>query len=510
MPDTPCPTRRLLFPLAVGLVSVLCFLRYLPGELSLSAVVLGDQGWPLAVDALLDGGLVPTRDYGYFYGLLAVAVDRVWFAAFGRTPEAVAGLIAAGCVLTAAGLVRFGRAARLGRWPRVLLVCTVPVAVMPLMYPTPLHAIEAGLLVNALAFQARGRLAPALTLATLAVLVKPGLGYFYGLALVLLILTERGGGPVSRRERLRALLPAASVGLVTAAGLALWLGIGPVLDTLLPTGAARTYQDEGFGFFFGVGRNFWLPVGARPVHYLLLPVGFWLVATVWLTVGAARRVGRLRDPVAATAVTCAFLHLGFVLFLFGNEWSWLYYSAVLVCGLCAVVGDPARPGGSGWTAPVSLAVLAVVGQLNQTAFAVGSLWTHGRSPTTAGLYATPADTALWGKVREIGRGGRGRVMVFGPSGGASVVFPELDSPRAWFLLRGAAIPPEVERVRAQLRAADWLVLPNTPRPFYAAWPAFAAEVAGFREVEQSPSFRLCRRDQRPGTDPGVERPPAGK
>ena len=69
----------------------------------------------------------------------------------------------------------------------MLFVAAVPVALMPLPYPTPLHAIEAALLVNALAFQARGRLAAALVLATVAVFIKPGLAYFHGLALVLLV-----------------------------------------------------------------------------------------------------------------------------------------------------------------------------------------------------------------------------------------------------------------------------------------------------------------------------------
>ena len=38
--------------------------------------------------------------------------------------------------------IRFARAAQFGKWQRVLFVCALPFAVMPLAYPTPLHAID--------------------------------------------------------------------------------------------------------------------------------------------------------------------------------------------------------------------------------------------------------------------------------------------------------------------------------------------------------------------------------
>src|SRR5262249_15250991 len=161
--------------------------------------------------ALLDDGLVPTRDFGYFYGLLALPIDRAWFAIFGRTPAATAGLTALGSAFLALGLIRFAWAAVPGFWPRVLFVAAVPVALMPLPSPPPLHATEAALLVNALASQARGRLAAALALVTAAVFIKPGLAYFYGLALVLLILGGYSGAATTWRDRLRTMIPAAVV-----------------------------------------------------------------------------------------------------------------------------------------------------------------------------------------------------------------------------------------------------------------------------------------------------------
>ncbi len=487
----PEPPLGYAFIVAVWLVAAFSVARYLPHLISLVAVTVGDPGWPLAVDALVGDGLVPTVDFGYFYGLLTIAIDRGWFAMCGRTPAAVAALTVLGCALLTQGLLRFARAARLGKWQRVLFVCAVPVAVMPLAYPTPLHAIEAALLVHALASQARGRLATALVFATLAVFVKPALGYFQGLALLLLLITGRGGAPATWRERGSVMLPAALVGMALAMAFAIWFGIEPLLTTLFPVRAVQNYGNENFGFFFGSGREFWIPIGNPFTRYLLFPAGFWLLATLLLTLGALRRLTRLRDPLAASVVTAAFLHLVFVCFLFGNQWSWMYYSALLVCGLCVVVRNPGRPEASDWPVPLGLAFLAVIGMIPQTVVSIGFLARWERSTATANLYAEADDVAAWQRWRELGQ--HQRVLVFGPSGGTFVVFPELDSPRAWFLLKSTTTPREIERVQEQLREADYLIVSTSTQYQPPVWPEFTAEWQQFDVVEESPSFKLLHR-----------------
>ncbi|HEY3787656.1 MAG TPA: hypothetical protein VGL71_02320, partial [Urbifossiella sp.] len=112
------PSSRFAFPVLVVLLTVYSFARYLPDLLSFDNNTFADAGWPLAVDSLLEDGLTPTRDFGYFYGLLFLAIDRVWFTVVGRTPMAAVALIGAGCLYLAHGLVRFADAARLGLWPR--------------------------------------------------------------------------------------------------------------------------------------------------------------------------------------------------------------------------------------------------------------------------------------------------------------------------------------------------------------------------------------------------------
>jgi hypothetical protein len=492
------PTRW--FPAAVAVVAAVSFLRCYPPLVAFASVSFGDQGWPLAVDSLLDDGWTPTREFGYFYCLLTLEIDRAWFAAVGRTPWTAAALTAVGTAFLAVGLIRFANAAQLGPAARLVLLAAVPFAVMPFPYPSPMHAIEPALLVNALAYQARGKPAAALVLATLAVFCKPGLGLVYGLVLGLLVLAGGGGW----KGRIRALLPAAVVGLAVACGLAARYGWGPVAETLFPLRAAQTYREAGYGFFSAEGFRFWLPLHVGPAgmvaHYLLTPAGFWLTASVLLLVGAVRQVGRLRDPVAATVVTCGVLHVAFVLVMFGTQWSWLYYSAVLVCGLAAVVPEPAAGGTLRWRTG-TLVGLAVLGMFGPVVASLVHWGTWEERPETAGLYAHPDDAAAWGQVREQGRRGV-RVLVFTRAGAAGLLFPELDAPRSWFLLRSTATPAEVDRVTAQLRAAQLLVIPRADRDLYPDLPGFREELErAFEPAGAGLSFRVLRRVRPPAGGP---------
>ena len=475
------------FPLAVFALASLSVVRYVPDLLLFTGFVFGDAGWALAVDALLDDGMIPTQDFGYFYGLLALAIDRVWFALVGRTPEAVASLIVLGSAFIALGMVRFARSARLGPWASLVLLAAIPLAVMPMPYPTPVHAIEAALLVNALAYQVRGRYDAALVLATIALFVKPGLAYFHGLLLVSLVIGGCGSG---WRGRLRAFAPAAITGLGIALGLIAWLGSSPLLHTLFPASAAQNYDHENYGFFFGDGRQFWYPDGAHPLFYLFTPAGIWLLATAILLVAAVRRTRSLRDPASATVVTCAVLHAVFVLLLYGNRWSWLYYSSILICGLAASLPEPQPSHRRGRMMLGLLSCLALFSQVGPTA--LQRRWKdYRRFDDTAGLFAHPDDAAAWKVIREKAR--HERVMVFTNTGGAFVIFPELDSPRVWYLLRSTATPTELSRVRKQVSSAKWLVVP--PAGLYPDWPSvdLAFHLNMWEEVSEAPSFKLYRR-----------------
>lgn len=470
------------------LLAALNFLRQLPEVHSLGAVAFGDPGLGLSVDALVADGRVPTRDFAYFYGLLGVAADRAWYAVFGRTAAADTLFLFAGNLLLAWGLLRFARAVDLPPAARWLLVAGVPVAVMPLRYTSPTHALDAVLLAHALAWQARGNRRAAFATAVAGVFVKSALVSVYATGLLALILFGPRSVPTNGRTRLRELIPGAVLGLVVGGSLAAWFGVEPVLRTLFPVAGAKTYEGEGFGFFGGIGRRFWLPESPSVMYYLFGPAGFWLLASAVGLAGVPGLVRDRRDPRAAAVLTCVALHLAFVCLLFGNELSWLYYSFLPVLAAAGVVGR----GVPRWLA-VGLPVVAVCGWVG-FGFHGAALWRDRvRTEETGRLFAPPADAAAWARVRELAA--TERVLVLTPSGAGRVLFPEVDSVRSSALLPVVAPAVEVEDLLQRVRAADVVVIHDVTGPMFERWEPFAAELARFAEVPgpRGETFRVLRR-----------------
>ncbi|MFO0797872.1 MAG: hypothetical protein U0804_10360 [Gemmataceae bacterium] len=473
---------------AVFLLAALNFLRQLPEVHSLGAVVFGDPGLGLAVDAMLDDGRVPTRDFAYFYGLLGIAIDRAWYAVLGRTAVADTLFLFACNGLLAWGMLRFGRAVELPPAARWLLVAGVPVAVMPLRYTSPTHALDAALLAHALAWQARGNLRSAFAAAVAGVFVKSALVSVYATGLLLLILIGPRPAPTTLRARLRELIPGAVLGFAVLALLVGWFGAAPVLKTLFPVAGAKTYEGEGFGFFGGIGRRFWLPEQPSLLYYLFGPAGFWLLASAVGLAGVPGLVRDRRDPRALAVLTCVALHVAFVCLLFGNELSWLYYSFLPVLAACGVVGR----GAPRWLV-VGLPVVAVCGWVG-FAFHGSALWRDRvQTEATGRLYAPPADAEAWARVRDLAA--TERVLVLTPSGAGRVLFPAVDSVRSSALLPVVAPAVEVDDLLARLKAADVVVTHDVTGPLFERWAPFAAELAAFAEVPglRGETFRVLRR-----------------
>src|SRR5438876_481197 len=102
---------------AVVLVVGAHFVNMLPNSMLFARFAFGDNGWPLTVDQLLDGQLNPVTDFGYFYGLLTLLVDRAAFAMFGRTPNTVIGIYAVCTLAGAIGIARTMAAVKLRLFP---------------------------------------------------------------------------------------------------------------------------------------------------------------------------------------------------------------------------------------------------------------------------------------------------------------------------------------------------------------------------------------------------------
>jgi len=473
---------------AVMLIAAAHFLNLLPTLLNFDRFAFGDNGWPLTVDVLIaEEHRTPTADFAYYYGLLVLLVDRIAFALFGRTPETIVGLYAVCALAVAIGAARLMAALNLRLLPSVFLITCTSLIVIPRGFPSPAHALEAAFLMTALAAHARGRLDRALVFCVLAVLAKPALGYVYGLILVGLVLA---GWPAGE-SRWRRFLPAAAVAAVLLIIVGIRFGIEPVARTLFPAAGLKVYGDEGVGFLFGAGRLFWLPEDPTLWYYTGVP-GVWLASSLVLFAAALRMAPRWNQTEANVAVTCAVLHGVFLFALFGNQWSWIYYSNVLFAGTAvALNGLPRRLSG---TLAIVLSIAAFVAQIAWLWGTDARTWVFTqRHVDTAGLYAPPEEAAEWEKVRDLGRQNPGRVFVLTRMGCPHLLAPELDAPRSWCLIRAVAPQAEMDRIREQIGRAEWIVSPAWHDNDLMTWPELAEVLKPFREEGSTPFFKMYRR-----------------
>lgn len=474
---------------AVLLITAAHFVNLLPTSLNFPRFAFGDCGWPLSVDVLLSEGQKPVTDFGYFYGLLTLLIDRAVFAVFGRTPEAVVGIYGVCALATAFGAARTAAVLKLRPLPALYLVSCAALLTIPRGFPSPAHALEAALLMNAIADHAAGRLNRSLALVVVAVFVKPSLGYVYGLILLALILIGWPGGA----SRWRRLLPAAGIGAALVLLLAAVYGWEPLFRTQIPLDAMQAYRDAGFGFLFGSGQAFWWPDEPTFNYYGSGIPGIWLASSVVLLVSAGRLLRRYRDPAANVVLTCAGLHLLFVLVLFGNQWSWIYYPYILFVGTAvALNGWSPRTGG---VLATVLIVLSIFGQAHW-------LWigdhkartlTH-RDEATGWLYASPDEARDWAEVRVLAK--TNRVLVLTRMGCPHVLAPELDGPRWWCLTKVTTNQAELERVRKQIGDANVIVSPAWHDNDLMRWEQFADVVRPFdpdHPVSETPFYKLYRR-----------------
>ena len=207
-----------------------------------------DSGADLTIQSMIARGLRPTMDFGYVYGLLPLLINRVWQAVFGATPLACRGLVLICHLFLVLGLaIRHFHSGRDHRWQIMAMVAMPDIL---LTYTIVLvQVLEPALLINAMAFQARGRRGIALALTTTCLFVKPSMGYLYGLVLLLSIISNE------RQRWWKTLIPAAATGLVIAAILMAVYGMEPLLRTLVPGKAIEVYGQGRYGFFGENGRS---------------------------------------------------------------------------------------------------------------------------------------------------------------------------------------------------------------------------------------------------------------
>ena len=450
--------RYLTLVVLFSLETVAINLSRLPESMRFDRYAFCDHGANLTLQYLIANGLRPSLDFGYHYGLLPALVGRVWFGFFGATPFSYQAAMVVADLLCAWAIAKILSQMKIGAVGLALAVITLGYAFQA-TYVNFAHAIEAVLLSHALAEQARGSRSNALALATAAIFAKPSMGFVYGLLLIILMMRDLRSVHFPPRRIVRTLTPAASVFVSLAAVLSLVYGAKTFLHTALPIEGATAYHSMKYGLM-GAGHAFWDPKYSPWIFYFIDVAGFWIVSTLFLFGSAflqlrgsdARGISVLRREVI---LTCAILHFAFLVLFFGNQWSWIYYSYLLIIGaaIAADFGPAYRRVG---------VILCVLALLSWTDLAY---WTHrwwrttAPDAETAGLWAPTDERDEWLHVRALAHDHR--VVMLDSMGAAELLFPGFEKPVSLYLIRGLMMPDDVTRKLEQLARAEIVVVPIT-------------------------------------------------
>ncbi len=430
---------------------------HLPINLTFYKFAFHDEGSNLTVRFLLAHRLRPAVDFGYFYGLLTLLIERMWFAIAGMTPFAYQGAMLVAGLAMAWGFARFASTLKLNLADLVLMASALPIAIMS-SYANFTHALEAALICNALAEHAAGHRRLTLTLAVISCFVKPALGYFYLFLLIAIAILEcrKSKRPIAYLSH--AIFPAGIVGGSLSILVGLLYGWQSLLLILFPVHGAETYRYLHNGFFRSGMTPYYFP-GVHLRYYFGTVAGFYLFGTVcvfFAGIVAARKLTIARDGNSGYAnelmVVCAILHALFIFVLFGNAGSWNYYSYILV--MAVVLGmryfGPVKP----WAAAVAIG-LALLSNTSDCESTYKAWRLTTRSPITAGLWALPAEVEEWSRVNQIIESGNGVVLSW--AGCAFLLDTHLLARPALYTLPFQSNELEIQRYAAQIKAAKFVV-----------------------------------------------------
>jgi hypothetical protein len=458
----PEPSRQLSRWLFVSLAAELILLTIirLPYGLEFDAFAFSDIGSNFTIQHLVSLGLRPGVDFGDPYGLLPILSGKILFSVFGMTPIAYqAAMLACGLVIVWA-LAQIATSLQFRTFGIAILVIGLGFAIQ-VSYPNLAHIMESALLALALSAHSSGNRNTALAFTCAGLFCKPSMSYVYGLVLVILIAMELRRSGASFSDFVRAFAPAAITGTVLVVMFAMLYSPASAIRTLFPLQGISTYHDQNFGFFLGVGRSFWNPPNQPWLFYLIDFSGFWNAGSIFLVVCGVIAAIHWHRHIELTVLerqrdeilwTCAILHLAFIFFFFGNKWSWICYSFILILGIAAAADfTPMNR-----RLALLLCVLGLSSWIGRGRI-IAEYWRdRAPSPITAGLWAPHDETLEWRNARAVAHGKR--AIVLETKGAAGLIFPEFALPVALYLDPGLMQPSEIKRQVEQLGDADIVVV----------------------------------------------------
>lgn len=458
-----CPQRRMLL-LMLGFCLLLA-LVYLPQSQDFKLFGLYDQGAIVKANQLYwQHGWIPTRDFGYSYGLGSLLLGGTVLPLMDYSPWGHWLLMLAGQLALVAAVWSILTYLPMTRSLWLLVFISWPLWILP-NYLTYMHVYEAALLTTAISLALRQRFGWALALCTLTLFLKPSMAYLLGTLLVVVWFWHYRADGWYRPGRLLSLLaPSLIVGGLGVALLALCFGLTVTLQSLLPLTGGRSYQAMDFGFF-RAGRAFWLPqlgsITEYCSYYIFSPAAWWLLCTVGLLTALLHRPALWRNtPAGRLWLLAGGVHFAFIFLLYAWAGSWIYYSWAL--GLVSIatllIWHKAWPA---W----GLAVLALVGQLTWYA-SINDAWQYKPRVTTAGQLWIYQDMQT--ELQEIqARTPPGTLWL--TNGIMERMLPNVQTPHVWFLSPELLLPADLTRLRAQIQSAPCVVTYTIYDPRQEAW-----------------------------------------
>ncbi len=490
--------RTLRIFVALALESFFWTAFKLPETQSFDAYAFGDNGSNYTAQYLMRQGAVPTVDFAWIYGLLPLEFGRVWTFICGNSPGGYHLSLILGHIVLLAGMARFLAAMEVTKAGIAFVIVTMP-HWLATSYPNWTHLLEACLLVHALAAQACRRNGIALALVTASLFVKPSMAYVYGAWLVLWIFVEIFNDRERVADRiLKSFAPAALTGLILGSYFSARYGVGPVLESLWPRTAMKIYQAGNFGFFFGIGRNFWMPQGVRIGYYFGGIVAVWLLSSVVLIVYSAKVVlGILRSRKRPnyhdlSILTCAVLHITFVTLFFGPQTSWFYYCFVLIMGV-ANLGSRGRRWDWLVVGLTGLGLLSLWSTVNSQ---IGLWKTTSPSSSTLGLWAKPEEARAWTQALERCKGLK-TVLICGV-GDADLTTDGFLPPVSCYLSPGMEDTPDAIAKEIQMKHAEAIIVPlvwGANVQHILEWPRLKSALTPFKTDSRDSHFLVLKRSE---------------
>jgi hypothetical protein len=471
--------------------SLVLGLLQMPANLEFISFAIMDRGANLTVQKLLDRGLVPTVDFGYQYGLLALVFGRSWFALLGRSPEAYALAMIVIDLVIAWGLARCAHALRAGPVGIALIIFTIPGTTLA-SYINFAHAGEAALICHALAEHAYGRRSRALAILTACLFMKPVMAYVYGFLLVLLIVRSEG-----ILRLVRSATAAALTGALLIMGLAAWLGPEAVIRSLSPMRGVDSYRTLNYGFFFGIGQPFWYPEEVKLRYYLFSTAGHYLAGSIILVAASVTSIWQLArrrlasDDVNTEIVACCgIMHISFLMYFYGAPFSWCYYYYILIVGLVAIANRGRR-------SMIVIALLAIAAFVGEKDFggSVKHLWRDMKpGADTFGLWADRESREEWRQVRLF-LSDKPACLVANNGGCLELFMPQFADAEDIFLIPGYPTDAELQRKLQRVTNAEIVLISKIGcvKPMLELWPEIREIIKGFDLVKSSKQFLVYKR-----------------